>query len=60
MQAVETEAQRLRSELGLEPELPQLQEAPRFSKRARQMAPETKLEAAAAIHLSKAHAAHLR
>ena len=50
----------MRCELGLEPELPQAEEAPRFSKRARQMEPETELAAAAAVHLSEAHAAHLR
>ena len=51
----------LRAELGLEPELGALpQEAPRFSKRARQMAPDTELGAEAAVHLSEAHAAHLR
>ena len=60
MQAVEAEAQSLRCELGLLPELPQAEEAPRFSKRARQMEPETELAAAAAVHLSEAHAAHLR
>lgn len=60
MQAVESEAQSLKAELGLEPELAQVEEAPRFSKRARQMEPETELGLAAAVHLSKAHAAHLR
>ena len=51
----------LRAELGLVPELgPLPQEAPRFSKRARQMAPDTELGAEAAVHLSEAHAAHLR
>ncbi|KAL0028145.1 hypothetical protein WJX77_009970 [Trebouxia sp. C0004] len=60
-QVLEEESMQLRMDLGLVPELGlQPEEAPRFSKRARQMAPEMELGADAAVHLSEAHAAHLR
>jgi len=61
LQVLEEESTQLRIDLGLVPELElQPEEAPRFSKRARQMAPEMELGADAAVHLSEAHAAHLR
>ena len=61
-QVLEEESAQLRVELGLEPPAgPVLEEAaPRFSKRARQMAPETELGSDAAVFLQEAHAAHLR
>ena len=60
-QVLEEASNQLRAELGLV-SVPALQpeEAPRFSKRARQMAPEMELGTDAAAHLSEAHAAHLR
>lgn len=60
-QVLEEECAQLRAELGLDPAAgPLPEEAPRFSKRARQMAPETELESDAAVFLQEAHAAHLR
>ena len=60
-QVLEQESAQLRAELGLDPAAgPLPEEAPRFSKRARQMAPETELESDAAVFLQEAHAAHLR
>lgn len=60
-QVLEEESAQLRAELGLDPSAgPLPEEAPRFSKRARQMAPETELESDAAVFLQEAHAAHLR
>lgn len=60
-QVLEEESAQLRAELGLEaPAVPVPEEAPRFSKRARQMAPDTELESDAAVFLQEAHAAHLR
>ena len=60
-QVLEEESAQLRAELGLDPAPgPLSEEAPRFSKRARQMAPETELESDAAVSLQEAHAAHLR
>lgn len=60
-QVLEEESAQLRAELGLDPAAgPLPEEAPRFSKRARQMAPETELESDAAVFLQEAHAAHLR
>ena len=58
---LEEDSTQLRAELGLEAAAgPLPDEAPRFSKRARQMAPETELESDAAVFLQEAHAAHLR
>ena len=60
-QVLEGESAQLRAELGLDPPSgPLPEEAPRFSKRARQMAPETEMENDAAVYLQEAHAAHLR
>lgn len=60
-QVLEEESAQLRAELGLDPAAgPLPAEAPRFSKRARQMAPETELESDAAVFLQEAHAAHHR
>ncbi len=64
MQVVEEECIQLRVELGVvvpdEPLHPTNRGVARFSKRARQMEPEMELGAAAAVHMSEAHAAHLR
>ena len=61
MQVLVTECRQLRRELGQDSALGlQSLEAPRFSKRARQMEPEMELAADAAVHLSEMHAGHLR
>lgn len=61
MQVLVIECRQLRRELGQDSALGlQSLEAPRFSKRARQMEPEMELAADAAVHLSEMHAGHLR
>ena len=61
MQVLVKQCIQLRRELGLDSAVGlQSLEAPRFSKRARQMEPEMELAAEAAVHLSEMHAGHLR